>query len=83
MGKSVTNHAVIVISTVRTSASKKVNLMAFIRTLMISTTTFERMKEEFYGFRQTEYAISFTLTLDMINPISEFEDIHQQIFNKV
>ena len=57
--------------------------MSLIRTLMISTTTFERMKEEFYGFRQTEYAISFTVTLDMINPLSEFEDIHQQIFNKV
>ena len=25
-----------------------------IRTLTISTTTFERMKEKFYGFRQTE-----------------------------
>ena len=27
--------------------------MALIRTLTISTTTFERMKEKFYGFRQT------------------------------
>ena len=40
---------------VRTSASKKINLMALIRTLTISTTTFERMKEKFYGFRQTEF----------------------------
>ena len=46
-------HAVILISNVRTSASKKINFMALIRTLTISTTTFERMKEEFYGFRQT------------------------------
>ena len=28
--------------------------MALIRTLTISTTAFERMKEKFYGFRQTE-----------------------------
>ena len=41
-------------SKVRTSASKKINLMALIQTLTISTTTFERMKEKFYGFRQTE-----------------------------
>ena len=32
---------------------KKINLMALIRTLTISTTTFERMKEKLYGFRQT------------------------------
>ena len=47
-------HAVILISKVRTSVSKKINLMPLIRTLTISTTTFERMKEKFYGFRQTE-----------------------------
>ena len=29
--------------------------MALIRTLTISTTTFERMKEKLYGFRQTEH----------------------------
>ena len=44
----------ILISKVRTSASKKINLIALIRTLMLSTTTFERVKEKFYGFRQTE-----------------------------
>ena len=43
------------ISKVRTSASKEINLMALIRTLTISTTTFERMKEKFYGFRQTVF----------------------------
>ena len=32
---------------------KKINLMALIRTLTISTTTFERMKEKFDGFRET------------------------------
>ena len=37
------------------SASKKINLMALIRTLTISTATFKRMKEKFYGFRQTVY----------------------------
>ena len=46
----------ILISNVRTSASKKINLMALIRTLTISTTTFERMKEKFHGLRQTERA---------------------------
>ena len=30
--------------------------MALIRTLTISTTTFERMKEKFYGFRQTKFS---------------------------
>ena len=43
----------ILISKVRMSASKKINLMALIRTLTISTTTFERIKEKLYGFRQT------------------------------
>ena len=46
-------HTVILISNVRTSASKKINLMAIIRTLTISNTTFERMKEKFEGFQQT------------------------------
>ena len=46
-------HAVIMISNVRTSASKKINLMALIWTRTISTTTFERRKEKFDGFRQT------------------------------
>ena len=41
------------------SASKKINLMALIRTLTISTTTFERMKEKFDGFRQTESRAGF------------------------
>ena len=35
------------------AASKKINLMALIRTVMISTTRFERMKEKFNDFRQT------------------------------
>ena len=47
-------HAVILISNGRTSASKKINLMTLVQTLTISTTTFERMKEKFDGFRQTE-----------------------------
>ena len=46
-------HAVILISNDRTSASKKINGMTFIRTLTVSTTAFERTKEKFYGFRQT------------------------------
>ena len=32
---------------------KEKSLMALIRSLTISTTTFERMKEKFDGFRQT------------------------------
>ena len=38
-------HALILISSVRTSASKKINLMALIRTLTILITAFERMKK--------------------------------------
>ena len=49
-------HAVILISNVRTSASKKIKRMALIRTLTVSTTAFERTKEKIYGFRQTEWA---------------------------
>ena len=48
-------HAVILISNDRTSASKKINGMALIRTLTVSTTAFDRMKEKFCGFRQTEW----------------------------
>ena len=47
-------HTVIPISNDRTSASKKIHRMALIRTLTLSTTVFERKKEELYGFRQTE-----------------------------
>ena len=43
----------ILISKVRMSVSKKINLMALFRTLTISTTTFKRMKEKFDVFRQT------------------------------
>ena len=46
-------HAVILISNDRTSASKKINGMALIRTLTVSTTAFKRTKEKFYAFRQT------------------------------
>ena len=45
----------VLISNDRTSASKKINGMALIRTLTVSTATFERTKEKFDGFRQTEY----------------------------
>ena len=47
---------VILVSNFRTSASKKVNEMMLIRTLMVSTTTFERTKEKFCGLRQTVIA---------------------------
>ena len=43
----------ILISNDRTSASKKTNRIALIRTLTVLTTAFGRMKEEFNGFRQT------------------------------
>ena len=45
----------ILISKDRTSASKKINGMALIQTLTVSTTALERTKEKFYGFRQTEF----------------------------
>ena len=41
---------------------KENNPMALIRTLKISTTTFERMKGKLYGFRQT--ALSETKSTD-------------------
>ena len=48
-------HAVLLILNDRTSASKKINGMALICTLTVSTTAFERTREKFYGFRQTEF----------------------------
>ena len=45
-------YAVILTSNDRTSASKKINRMALIRTLTVSTTVFERTKKKFYGFQQ-------------------------------
>ena len=47
-------HAVILNSNDRTSASKKLIGMALIRTVTVSTTAFERTKEKFYGFPQTD-----------------------------
>ena len=59
VGKSVTDsgyaYVTQLISNVRTSASKKMNLMALTRTLRISTTTFERTKEKFHDFRNTAF----------------------------
>ena len=49
------------ISKDRTSASKKINLMALIRTLTVSTIAFERKREELYGFRQTVKLDSTTI----------------------
>ena len=46
-------HTVILISNDRTSASKKINRMALIRTLTVSTIEFQRKKEELYGSRKT------------------------------
>ena len=51
----------ILISNDRISASKKINGMALIRTLMGSTTAFERTKEKFYGFRQAALLRGFTV----------------------
>ena len=56
----------ILMSKVRTSASKKINQMALIRTLTISTTTFERIKEKFYGFRQTDYKTKYEHSIVMV-----------------
>ena len=38
----------------RTSASKTMNRMVFIRTLTASTVAFEKNKEKLYGFQQIE-----------------------------
>ena len=51
-------HAVILISNVRTSASKKINGMALIRTLTVSNTAFERRQEKIHGFRWTVIIVS-------------------------
>ena len=40
------------------NVSLKECMMALIRPLTISTATFERMNEKFYGFRQTEYSLT-------------------------
>ena len=50
-------HAVVLISNDRTSASKKINGMALITTLTVSTTAFERTKNKFNGFRQTVWIL--------------------------
>ena len=47
-------HTVILISNDRTSASKTMNRMVFIRTLTVSTVAFEKNKEKLYGFQQIE-----------------------------
>ena len=44
----------ILISNVRTSASKKINQMTLISALTVLTAAFERTKEKFCGFRQTD-----------------------------
>ena len=57
-------HTVILISSDRTPASKKINRMALIRTLTVFSISFERKKEELYGFRQT--------VIDMVGFMSFF-----------
>ena len=57
-------YTVNLISNDRTSASKKINQMALIRTLTVSTVAFERKKEELYGFRQTVKGFDMT---DLLN----------------
>ena len=47
-------HAVILISNVRTSTSKKINQAASILASMVLTAASERTKEKFYDFRKTE-----------------------------
>ena len=37
--------------------------LALIRTLTVSTTAFERTKEKFYGFRQTELVMLLTFEI--------------------
>ena len=68
-------NAVILISNDRTSTSNKINEMTLIRTLMVSTTAYERTKEKFYGFRQTEMKCQ-NLNYDLIRH-SENKNITQ------
>ena len=78
----------ILISKFRTSASKKINLMALIRTLTMSTATFERMKEKFYGFRQTvqashsDQAMTKDISLFCIASKTEFVQLRSQFLIK-
>ena len=58
----------ILISNDRTLASKKINGMALIRTLTVSTTTFERMKEIFYGFLQIEKKTRLPIPVVSLSP---------------
>ena len=73
-------HRIIIVQSTEncTSASKKINLMALIRTLTISTTTFEGVKEKFYGFRQTEFFEHF---LSAFNALSDCKLIQSSFFN--
>ena len=48
------------------------NLMALIRTLTISTTMFERMKEKFDGFRQTGLLKSDKETISLTSLVLPF-----------
>ena len=55
------HHTVILILNDRTSASKKTNRMALIRTLTVPAIAFERKKEELYGFQQTAKTEQFSV----------------------
>ena len=48
-----------------TLASKKINRMALIQTLTVSTTAFDRTKEKFYGFRQVGKLFLRTKSLEI------------------
>ena len=56
--------------------------MVLIRTLTVSTTAFERKKEELYGFRQTENKMYLTQThrprlIDVTSEWSELCEINR------
>ena len=80
------HHVVILIPNDRTSASKKINGMALIRTLTVSTTALERTKAKFDGFRQTVWFIVYILKRAFFIILLNLEEnfpvsmAHRQIF---
>ena len=78
-------HTVILISNDRTSASKKINRMALIRTLTVNTIPFERKNEGVYGFWQTVFSDTWVSILAhdeiVISQYLWYENIRNKLLN--
>ena len=72
----------ILISNVRTSVSKKIYLMALIRTLTVTAAAFERTKEKFYGFQQTVIAI-FEMCGDLVKQLPGVPKKKRNMFDRL